>query len=154
MDGRIWTRRARPTGLKPAPAQGAVQLRAAFRQQVGMTQVPGDIRPVVNRFPAPHRTQTAGSCPSQIGVAAPQIKRFSALAKTCVKLFTGRLDTHLSSDVDSGVWKVCRTMLERCLSFVDRWLGYLGPREWLIVAVVGLALGALWLRGFGSRSDY
>jgi len=60
----------------------------------------------------------------------------------------------LSSDFDSGVWKVCCTMLERCLSFVDRWLGYLGPREWLIVAVVGLAVGALWLRGFGSRSDY
>lgn len=45
-------------------------------------------------------------------------------------------------------------MIERFLAFIDYWVGRLGPQEWIIVAAVAIALGAIWLRGFGSRADY
>jgi hypothetical protein len=44
--------------------------------------------------------------------------------------------------------------MSRYLSDLLRHLDRLSPQEWFVVLAIAVAIGALCLRGFGSRSQY
>lgn len=49
-------------------------------------------------------------------------------------------------DGAESVWQLCKSAL--------RHISHFGPQEWLLTLIAVVIIGALCMRGFGSRSSY